>query len=125
MLTSDGGWVDIGVDRKTQPVGLARPVIGILTENDDLDLCDGTKIERAENLRSRRKHRPGPVLVPDELGQPLKGIGLANGSSFSFQEVSMRTSTAQLSSVLFFTPWRSVRSRGRMTRPPLAPALPS
>ena len=53
--------------RKTQTVGLTRPVIGILSENNDFHLFQRCKIERIENITARRVNNMRPVLMNDRL----------------------------------------------------------
>jgi len=55
------GKVNVVVNGKTEAIGLAWTVIGILTENDDFDLVKGAGVKGAEDVLGRRKY--GGLLV--------------------------------------------------------------
>ena len=75
MLASDGGIADAALHREAQPVGLPRPVVRILAE--DQHTCVGVRrqVEGGEHLVVRRVHRVAPPLLGDERLQVLP-VGL-------------------------------------------------
>lgn len=61
--------------REAEAVGLALPVVGVLTDDDDLQLVERTLVESPEDVARARKDPSGGVLLPDEIGQ-FPEIGL-------------------------------------------------
>ena len=61
--------------REAHAVGLPRLVVGVLTDDDHLDLMEGTMVEGVENLPRRGIDGGAGVLVAYEGGQLLK-VGL-------------------------------------------------
>ena len=55
------------VYRKTQAVRLSVPVIGILAEDDDLDLVERGQLKSRVDIPARRKDQTRLVLVQDRL----------------------------------------------------------
>ena len=49
------GQLDAGEDRKTQAVGLADVVVGILSEDNDTDIREGGQLQSRENVMVGRK----------------------------------------------------------------------
>src|SRR5688500_10538610 len=59
-------------DREAQPVRLARPMVGILAEDHDLDLLERRGVQRGEDVRSRGiDDLAGALLRAQELTQCL------------------------------------------------------
>ena len=61
--------------RETEPVGLSLAVVGILSDDDDLELVEGAFVESAEDILPARENAARGVLLPDESGQGGK-VGL-------------------------------------------------
>ncbi len=55
---------------------LPRPVIGILTQDDHLDLLERSRIERVEDHRPRWIDRLASGLLAPEKGTELDHVGL-------------------------------------------------
>jgi signal peptidase I len=71
------------IDRKSQPVGLPSPVVGILSENDYLYLIKGAFLKGMENLRPRGVHLVAGVLLPYKIYQLLEIRFLITSTSLS------------------------------------------
>ena len=61
------GRLDSHGHREAQPVRLARIVVGVLPDDDRLDLVDGAVVERRENLGTGRVHDVMLRLLLQEL----------------------------------------------------------
>ena len=75
MFWSDGGGGVSSADGEAKSAGLSGAVIGVLPENDDFDLVEGTFVEGAKNLRRRRIDSARGIFAADEFSQ-LPEIGL-------------------------------------------------
>ena len=62
-------------DRKAQSVGLPRPVIRVLSDDDHFQIIGIAHIESPENIASGRENPPLGVFLLDEIDQ-LPEIGL-------------------------------------------------
>lgn len=67
VLKGGRGWHFVG-NGKGQTMGLVGTMIGVLTEDDDLDLVEWSGIEGVEDKLARWIHSGGSVLVFDKLG---------------------------------------------------------
>ena len=64
-----GGRRHSGLDRETQTVGLARAMVGVLADDDDLHVVQFTSIQGREGVFRRRVDRLRLAFSCDKLGQ--------------------------------------------------------
>lgn len=70
-----GGHLDAALHREAKAVGLTRPVVGILAEDDDTHLIEGRVLKGAEDLLVGREDLMLGLLLLKE-GAQLRHIGL-------------------------------------------------
>ena len=64
------GWEgDAVADREAESVGLPGTVIGVLSDDDDLQLLERTFVEGPEDIASAGEDAAGGVLLADEVGE--------------------------------------------------------
>ena len=79
-----GGRGDGFLDGKAKAVGLASAMVGVLSEQDDLDLIDGSGVEGVEDEAAGRIDRPVAHLFVFEQGSDLAEIGFTEFRSEEF-----------------------------------------
>lgn len=74
----EGGWRGDGfLDGEAEAVGLAGAMVGVLSQQDDLDLIEGSSVEGVEDKAAGRIDRPVAHLFVFEQGGDLAEIGFA------------------------------------------------
>jgi len=77
FINVDEGWGrrDALLDGEAEAVGLTGAVVGVLAEEDDLDLVEGGGVERVEDKAAGRIDRPSGHPFGLEMGDDLEEVG--------------------------------------------------